>query len=61
MIPAMRQLLRTVDPDLPVLSIAPFTDLMEKSVGLWIVRLGALLFGVLEESPCSWQWSACMA
>ncbi|PYJ11856.1 MAG: hypothetical protein DMF06_01400 [Verrucomicrobia bacterium] len=46
MIPAMRQLLRTVDPDLPVLSIAPFTDLMEKSVGLWIVRLGALLFGV---------------
>ena len=46
MIPAMRQLLRTVDPDLPVLSIAPFADLMEKSVGLWIVRLGALLFGV---------------
>jgi len=46
MIPAMRQLLRTVDPDLPVLSIAPFVDLMEKSVGLWIVRLGALLFGV---------------
>ncbi len=46
MIPAMRQLLRTVDPDLPVLSIAPFVDLVEKSVGLWIVRLGALLFGV---------------
>ena len=46
LIPAMRQLLRTVDPDLPVLSIAPFADLMEKSVGLWIVRLGALLFGV---------------
>ena len=46
MIPAMRQLLRTVDPDLPVLSIAPFVDLVEKSVGLWIVRLGAVLFGV---------------
>ncbi len=46
MIPSMRQMLRTVDPDLPVLSIAPFVDLMEKSVGLWIVRLGALLFGV---------------
>jgi ABC-type antimicrobial peptide transport system permease subunit len=46
MIPTMRQLLRTVDPDLPVLSIAPFVDLVEKSVGLWIVRLGALLFGV---------------
>ena len=46
MIPAMRQILRTVDPDLPVLSIAPFVDLVEKSVGLWIVRLGAILFGV---------------
>jgi predicted permease len=46
MIPAMRQMLRTVDPNLPVLSIAPFVDLTEKSVGLWIVRLGALLFGV---------------
>jgi predicted permease len=46
MIPAMRQTLRTIDPDLPVLSIAPFVDFMEKSVGLWIVRLGALLFGV---------------
>jgi predicted permease len=46
MIPAVRQMLRTVDPDLPVLGIAPFVDLMEKSVGLWIVRLGAVLFGV---------------
>jgi predicted permease len=46
LIPSMRQILRTVDPDLPVLSIAPFVDLVEKSVGLWIVRLGALLFGV---------------
>ena len=45
-IPTMRQSLRSVDPDLPLLSIAPFVDLTEKSVGLWIVRLGALLFGV---------------
>ncbi len=45
-IPTMRQTLRSVDPDLPLLSIAPFVDLNEKSVGLWIVRLGALLFGV---------------
>jgi len=44
-IPTMRQALRSVDPDLPLLSIAPFVDLTEKSVGLWIVRLGALLFG----------------
>ena len=45
-IPAMRQTLRSIDPDLPILSITPFVDLTEKSVGLWIVRLGALLFGV---------------
>src|SRR5437762_12012479 len=45
-IPTMRQTLRSIDPDLPILSIAPFADLTEKSVGLWIVRLGALLFGV---------------
>ena len=45
-IPTMRQALRSIDPDLPILSIAPFVDLTEKSVGLWIVRLGALLFGV---------------
>jgi putative ABC transport system permease protein len=46
MTPSVRQMLRSVDPDLPILGIAPFMDLMEKSVGLWIVRLGAVLFGV---------------
>ena len=45
MIPTMRQTLRNIDPDLPILSIAPFVDLTERSVGLWIVRLGATLFG----------------
>ena len=45
MIPTMRQTLRDIDADLPILSIAPFIDLMERSVGLWIVKLGATLFG----------------
>jgi len=45
MIPTMRQTLREIDPDLPILSISPFVDLMERSVGLWIVKLGATLFG----------------
>jgi predicted permease len=45
MIPTMRQALRDIDPDLPILGIAPFVDLMERSVGLWIVKLGATLFG----------------
>jgi putative ABC transport system permease protein len=47
MIPTLRQVLREVDPNLPILKITPFTDLLEKSVGLWIVRLGAVLFGVV--------------
>jgi predicted permease len=46
LIPVVRQMLNAVDPDLPILGIAPFVDLAEKSVGLWIIRLGALLFGV---------------
>jgi predicted permease len=46
MIPTMRETLRSVDPELPILGMAPYTDLMEKSVGLWVVRLGAILFGV---------------
>ena len=45
LIPTVRQTLRGIDPDLPILSIAPFVDLMQKSVGLWIVKLGATLFG----------------
>ncbi len=44
--PTLRQALRQIDPDLPILSMAPFSDLMEKSIGLWVVRLGAVLFGV---------------
>jgi putative ABC transport system permease protein len=46
LIPTLRQTLRNIDSDLPILSIAPFSDLLEKSFGLWVVRLGAELFGV---------------
>ncbi|HXX41587.1 MAG TPA: ABC transporter permease [Chthoniobacterales bacterium] len=46
MLPTVRQMLRQVDPDLPILQMALFADLLEKSVGLWVVKLGALLFGV---------------
>src|SRR3989440_2651670 len=45
MIPTMRQSLRDIDPDLPILTIAPYVDLTERSVGLWVVKLGATLFG----------------
>ena len=46
MTPSMRSTLHEIDPDLPLLSIAPWADVMEGSVGLWIVKLGAILFGV---------------
>lgn len=46
MIPVVRQALRSVDPDLPILKMTLFADLLERNVGLWIVRLGAVLFGL---------------
>jgi predicted permease len=43
--PTLRQMLQQIDPDLPLLQMTPFVDLMQKSPNLWIVRLGAMLFG----------------
>jgi len=43
--PTLRQALREIDPDLPLLQMTPYVDLMEKSPNLWIVKLGAILFG----------------
>jgi predicted permease len=45
MMPTLRQALREIDPDLPLLQMTPYVDLMEKSPNLWIVKLGAILFG----------------
>ncbi|MBO0695481.1 MAG: ABC transporter permease, partial [Verrucomicrobia bacterium] len=45
LMPTLRQTLREIDPDLPLLQMMPYVDLMEKSPNLWIVRLGATLFG----------------
>ena len=45
MMPTLRQTLREIDPDLPLLQMTPYVDLMEKSPNLWIVKLGATLFG----------------
>jgi predicted permease len=41
----LRQTLRNIDPELPVLRIEPFSDVVDKNIGLWVVRLGATLFG----------------
>src|SRR5438067_3526271 len=45
MIGTVRSTLREIDPDLPIINMAPYVDLLDRCVGLWIVKLGATLFG----------------
>jgi predicted permease len=45
MISTTRSMLRGIDPDLPIIQMSPYVDLLDRCVGLWIVRLGATLFG----------------
>ena len=42
----LRQVLRSIDANLPVLRIVPFTDFAQKDPGLWSERLLAVMFGV---------------
>lgn len=42
----LREALRAVDPNLPLLQIAPFNDLVQTNLGLWLERLLAVMFGV---------------
>lgn len=42
----LRRALRAADAEVPVIQLLPFTYLLERSISLWIVRLGAVLFGV---------------
>jgi putative ABC transport system permease protein len=45
-VPSLGRELRELDADLPVLQQLPFTLLLDKSVTLWAVRLGAVMFGI---------------
>src|SRR5881394_3720385 len=45
-ISTLRQSLREIDSNLPLLQMTPYVDLIEKSPNLWIVKVGAILFGV---------------
>ncbi len=40
----LRKQLFTVDPNLPLPGLATLTDIMDRNIGLWIVRVGAALF-----------------
>ncbi len=46
MMPTLHQTLREVDPTIPILRIEPFENIVEKNVGLWAIRFGAILFGI---------------
>jgi predicted permease len=41
----LRTELRRLDPDLPLLRLMPFADVINGNLGLWVVKLGAVTFG----------------
>ncbi|MBA3850205.1 MAG: hypothetical protein C0502_09465 [Opitutus sp.] len=45
-VPTLREQLRAADPSAPILNISPYADQTEKTITLWAIRLGAVLFGV---------------
>jgi putative ABC transport system permease protein len=45
MMSTVNSMLRNIDPDIPIIHMAPYVDLLDGCVGLWIVRMGAVLFG----------------
>ena len=45
-VPTLRAAIREADPTVPVLNVSPFTEEMGRTITLWLVRLGALMFGV---------------
>jgi predicted permease len=42
----LRAALQRIDPLMPLLGVDPMTELVTRNIQLWIVRLGATLFGV---------------
>jgi len=45
-VPAIRGALQRIDPGMPLLGLNPMSDLVNRNIQLWIVRLGAALFGI---------------
>ncbi len=41
----LRRELRAVDPDLPLLRLQPFSRFVDSNLNLWVVKLGAVMFG----------------
>ena len=45
MLGTVRTTLRGIDPNLPVLRVVPFAHILEGDIGLWVVKLGGVMFG----------------
>jgi putative ABC transport system permease protein len=45
-ISTLRTQLRSADPELPLLQLTPLANMLDRAITLWIVRLGAVMFGV---------------
>jgi len=43
---SLRQKLRAIDPEVPLLRLMPLGEIVDTNLGLWVVRLGAVMFGV---------------
>lgn len=42
----LRTALRVADPDLPLLQLRPFSELVAQDVNVWLTRVGAIMFGL---------------
>jgi len=45
MLGTVRTTLRGIDPNLPVLRVVPFARIIDGEIGLWVVKLGGVMFG----------------
>ena len=45
MLGTVRDALRNLDSNLPVLRVIPFASVIDDSIGLWVVKLGGVMFG----------------
>ncbi len=43
----VRKELRLVDANLPLLRVRPYTDFFGENLNFWIIRIGAIIFGIL--------------
>lgn len=44
-LPRLRRSLLEIDPDLPLMRLTTFQDIVDRNIGTWVVNVGATLFG----------------